>query len=512
MKSPEDIPGYPQNDYLTNLRKYQELEQWFTGEALREVINTQTSAVEKFPIRINPVYRTVLKHAQSLFGEYQDDAEGPLVMPKVRKLDGSSDDTTLKYEQILEALWSDNSGSASQMRNGIFSQIYGNCVFRLAYDPFDKFLTNRLRIDHIVPYEFVGYSYPDNPWMFNEAWIIRKISRKTAAQYGYEVDQPTAYYIEKWTTMEYGIYINGDPISMVFEDEDFVFQNENPFGFVPFVQIPHIWAVDPNGDSLITDTVTGIVKEYNARFADAGDAISSDTHVTAVMKNVRGTPQVINITPNLRVINLGSTQSLTGAGDKEPGLEFPERQRLAPTIIDVLRELYSEYRREVSVPAVAEGEDEGSQRSSLTLTTRMQPLAAHIRMERINWSVALRILHRMGLIMLATIGTPGVVAEEINGLRISSRWYPILPRDREMLINELSVRSSNDLGSIAHLLDLTGDIEDVDAEIEKILAWKKQLSEATAKPEESQPESKSSSQSTAAREKKETKKASKSDK
>ena len=59
----------------------------------------------------------------------------------------------------------------------------------------------------------------------------------------------------------------------------------------------------------------------------------------------------------------------------------------------------------------------------------------------------------------------------------------MFPRDREAIINEITARAAADAGSIDTLLELTGDIEDIEAEKKKIIAWKKLLLEAETPPE-----------------------------
>lgn len=483
--SPDSIPGFPRTEYSMQSDAYRELEKWYTGEALKEQYTTKKGVVDKFPIKINPIYRGVNKHAQTLFGEILDGESGPLVAPNIRNKKREKDDTTDALEDALVTMLTDSSAISTYLRNGIWSQIYGNSVLRLAYDPFSEFITTKVRLDGIPPYEFVGFPYHDDPWRFRQAWIIRKITRDQAEEYGIEVNAPECYYVEKWEPRAYSIYINGEPLSLVMEDDEHVFNGDNPFGFVPFIRIPHILSVSALGDSLITQTVQGLIKEYNSRFADAGDATLADTHTIGVMKNVRGNPTVIDLMSNLRVVNLGSSQSLTGSTDKEPALEFPGHPRLSDSVLGLLNEIYKEYRREVALPSVAEGEDEGSQRSSLTLTTRLQPLSSHIKMERINWNVGLAIMYKMALMMMSQIGTISATREEILGLKYASKWAPTLPRDRDLLMNEIAVRSANDIGSTDHFIEMAGDIENIEEELKRILDWKRKIAEIEAA---SQPE------------------------
>jgi hypothetical protein len=139
-------------------------------------------------------------------------------------------------------------------------------------------------------------------------------------------------------------------------------------------------------------------------------------------------------------------------------------------------ELYDHFRREAFVPAVADGEDEGSQRSSLTLAIRMWPLFSHTSMERVFWGDALSIVDGMLLSMSSTLPSEFSARDwkKMLDMRIERNWSPVLPKDREVFINELVSRASTKLGSLKHLLSLIDDVEDPDGEYEEI---KKQLQE-----------------------------------
>jgi hypothetical protein len=144
-------------------------------------------------------------------------------------------------------------------------------------------------------------------------------------------------------------------------------------------------------------------------------------------------------------------------------------------------QLYQHFRREAFIPAVADGEDEGSQRSALTLAMRMWPLLSHTSMERVYWTDALSLLDGM-ILRIGKEHSLGGITEELLGMRIERRWAPMLPRDREVFINELVNRAGGNLGSIKHLLSLLDDIEDPEGEWEAIKVQIKEMAEAMPKP------------------------------
>jgi type VI protein secretion system component VasK len=95
-------------------------------------------------------------------------------------------------------------------------------------------------------------------------------------------------------------------------------------------------------------------------------------------------------------------------------------------------------------------------------------------MERYFWTAGLDVLERMLLKMMLLKSMAKITKEHIK-MRIKQSWAPNLPRDREADVQEWVQRASADLGSIDHLLELTGDVEDIPAEKKLILEWKEAL-------------------------------------
>jgi hypothetical protein len=78
-----ELKGFPYEEYMENLSDYEEMERWITGEALDDTRSSDTGKeVDLYPLKINPLIATVLKHAYALFGEWEDDGR-PLVVPKL---------------------------------------------------------------------------------------------------------------------------------------------------------------------------------------------------------------------------------------------------------------------------------------------------------------------------------------------------------------------------------------------------------------------------------------------
>jgi hypothetical protein len=460
---------FPYAEYSENVSRYKEAVSWFTGDALEPPANTDKKT-EPYPIRINPINGTCLKHGYALFGEFSNDSR-PLVIPRmVLDEPEKQRESARKAEKTLNFLWWESFGRSLLLENGITSQIYGGCVFYIRYVPWEKGRRIPFRIERMNPDCFVGTQVYGDPYRLQEGWVIKNIRPIDARQYGVDVPEGfPAYWMENWDQEKYKITINDKLISYTKNGVDMKGEGDNPWdGIVPLVYIPHIRAGNFYGQNNI-DHLKGIVKELNLRFADFGDAVNSDAHSAVAVRNTQGTPRITHLANGMEVVDLGSAVGITGNEPDPDILEVRKAMASAP-MNTMLNSLYDQYRRDASHPAVADGEDEGSQRSAATLVARMWPLTSHINMERINWTGGLDWLTVVALRMMKIKGVGGITEEHLD-MRVRQEWAPILPKDREQYINELTNRVSANLGSLEHLLEMTGDVEDVDDEMRKIKEW-----------------------------------------
>lgn len=474
------IPGFPYLEYSNLQERYTNQAHWFSGRALDETFKVENKDVEKYPIRINPFPATCMKHAYALFGEVSDDSR-PLVLPKFVVPMGKRKElkeTIEAAEDTMNYLWWENFGRTLQMKNGILSQMFGGCVFGLKWVPWESYRTLHIKIESIDPRFFIGFPIPGDEYRLKEAWIVKPIDWSAAEYYGVKVEPNTpTYWIEHWTPQKYSFTINGKPITNVPEaGEDWKSSGDNEFGFVPYVYIPHNRITGFYGTN-VYDALTGIVKEYNLRMADYGDAVSQDAHNHVVMSNTQGSPQIRRIDDGLKAIDLGNSAAITGS-EHEPKMYELRKPSASVPMKDLTVSLLKEYRRGAFLPAVADGEDEGSQRSGETLMIRMWPLISHTSSERYFWTGGLDWLTRMALIILRAKGE-GAITDEHLAMRTKHDWAPPLPKDREAVVNEAVNRMSTNLGSPQKLMDMLGE-EDPDETTEELLEWLTALAEVTA--------------------------------
>jgi hypothetical protein len=154
-----------------------------------------------------------------------------------------------------------------------------------------------------------------------------------------------------------------------------------------------------------------------------------------------------------------------------PGSDPPEMGRMdTPTTSgsihsELPKSLMDLILKEGSVPAVAFGEDQGSQRSAMTLAFRMWPLTSHIRRERAMWTEGFKRVNAL-IVKLAVANK--LLPQEALKLLPVVKWYSITPRDRLDLVNEMVLRKQAGLISTKHALIMLGQGEDLDDEIAEI--------------------------------------------
>jgi len=474
-----DVPGFPYETFEALNAKYKEAERWFTGAVLEDEgwVDDQT---DLYPLKINPVIGLCMKHAQTLFGTVEDDAR-PLVRPKLvpqKSDDEAEKESIAACEETLFNIWHENHGRGIMMENAILSQIYGGCIFKVIYTPSNE--RRPIKIEKINPKSFIGIPKNGDHYRLSEVWVVKRISLREAQKLGYRGTDDAPWYIEHWTDDEQNIYVNEQIATQVLEDGTVhPYTGQNEWGFVPFVYIPHIRIGSFIGINTF-DHVKGLIKELNLRFGDYGDAVNTDSHTTVAYKNTRGKPTVDMLTPAIEGFDLGDAEALGGNGP-DPDM-FDIRggtQKASQPMKVLLDEIYKQIRRDAALPAVADGEDEGSQRSGLTIAMRFWPMTSHIDIERIFWTTCMNVFTEYIIMIAATLGYGDITEQHIN-YRIMQKWAAPLPRDREADVQEWAQRAANNLGSIEHLLELTGDVEDIPAMRKQIIAWLTDLAQIEA--------------------------------
>ena len=458
---------------------------WFTGKTLEERDQSQPKGKDgtyplKYPLQINPVRSAARLHAYALWGETQDTSE-PLVkitcQPKedtdaARSLAAEADTAILDVEY-------ENAARTQDLDMGLSSQSLGGMVMKVGWDPTDINLPNGVRYEYYDPRSFHcrwrGKDYR-NLW---DAWILLKISKETALMYGVELKQDGVYR-EYWGRGEHWIKIDDE---VALDSNKNELKGDNPFGFVPFIYVPHERANDFWGNSIVEASVIGIAKELNSREADIGDYIRSGVNSSLwIANNKTGYPVRKTLEDGQSIYHLGRSLG----NEPAPQMDRVQAPQLPEGADKFSERLLENVRTTMSTPEIAYGKEEGTQRSGVTLYSRMWPMLAHVLQERGYWTEAKTIRAEMTLKILAKMKRHEI-SEKHLGLRKRAKWHPMVPVDRQQLVEEVIRRRQEDAISIELMVEKFGDAPDNKVEVQRILDIEERAAELAAKSKPQQP-------------------------
>jgi len=452
---------------------YLEYIEHFEGVWLDEKMADNETLV--YPLKLNPIRLAAMLHVGFLFGEVTDSA--PAMVPMTVEKWGSGEEnagTTQKLTSILNRILYENDARELEQEGGLVAQVLGGVVFGERYDPTRK-QEGKLPIAIDSPgteYFFPYYSTGEHYKLLRV--IIQYYMDAVEAQqrYGILDARGNVLFRAEWTSDSAEITIDGKSV-------EWEGQGPPPLGCIPFTYIPHIRDGGFYGRSLFHN-MRGLAEGVNERYADIGDKIADDARQIPWVSNCRN-PAVRDLGNGVLIGDLGSTQP----GQDEPRMYFPSHSGVTTAATQWASDLLTLARTEASTPPIVYGQDEGSQRSALTLALRMIPLIKHINAERTHWSKGLSELSHRILRLCAAKGIEGVTHAEIQGLRIWPEWAPILPRDSESELNRIILRLNNGLITPEQALVAMQDVRDVKTALELIkkhLEWKASLGKQTENP------------------------------
>lgn len=491
-----DFPvSFPYSRWTAQQMKYLNYWRWFTGEIWEETIkgaqDKSGAPVYKFPLKVNLIKSAAMKHNYVLFGEMPDTNESAVpirVSAKVEDDLAPPEDSlkkmAKKMENSINDIWNENNGRILQVEGGLIQQFLGGIAYKLTWDPFNEDLEYGIKVEMIIPDFFMPVWDTTDPDNLLEAFIVWRVpAREAYLKYKYQPvnsggpSPEYLLYVEHWTKDTISISLGGQPLKYVVEMTDdngtvtdsasVTYDGQpNPFGFIPIVYIPRERAGSYYGLSIIDD-VMGLSKEINARMADVGDVIAESSHREVYIRNVTGT---------VRTRDIGGLRPVTDLGQSGPGQDEPDVLSIDPPTIPAgltgyHEDLRKQYLRDAFISSVAEGEDEGSQRSALTLAFRMWPLTSKARSIRSYWTNAFIRLTKMMVKMAAYHKRGGLTVDMLRKVDIRCEWSPMVPRDREQLVNEMTLLLQEDSITPRSVLTILGSVPDPYQEVEELKQW-----------------------------------------
>jgi hypothetical protein len=448
---------------------YTEMWDYFNRDVFDETVK-ESSDDKKYPLGINLFETACSNHRAALLGEFGDEV--------LRFRVESRNQDKNEIEQTIKRIMSASSLGALMVEGGLLCEVFGGMVVRVVYDPWRQ----NVRIRMVNPANFYPIWDPEDYHRLLEVYVGTYVDARTAFL-KYHVDVGTrdgtnqAVVVEHWTSEMYEVTVDGEPaywdmgrrypMSGVN-----VFKDASGQGIIPFEYFARDRAGDFYGTPLGKNALR-IQDEYNLRHTDVGDAVMAATHKATFVRNrPKGTKGLEHLHDS-RVKNLGMNA---------PGRDAPEVFALStgevPEVaLAWLKDMRDTARTSMFTPPVSYGQDEGSQRSALTLAFRMWPLTSVVRSTRGLWASSFDSLIRKVIVVAASKG----LGYNLNlryvqdSYRYVSMWAPMLPRDREGEVNEVVVRKQSGLISIETALVKLEDREGewIDAEVKRIKADQK---------------------------------------
>jgi len=488
--------GFPFHLWEKQQQRYRHNWKWFTGEYLSESAGKTRSGepIYKFPLRINPIKNFSRKHAAMLLGEPSENNARLLIKPNVRvkNLTGDKPDEAKveqgKYLQnLLNEVWTQSNANSIFTENATLSQFLGGSYITLNYEPWHTDLIIPIVAHSIKPDFVLPIWSPTEPFELLEAFIVYRVPEATAIEmWGYEPDGSRnganmVTFCEHWTRTKHWVYLDGKPLTAKYKTADgseySVSYNgaDNIFGFVPVFYKPRTREGNFYGNDIVAD-IEGLTLEYNGRLADSGTAMKRTAHRKWFGRNITQNPRQKMFDADTWYADLG----MENPSVKSPPDIWPEDPpKWTEVFNNFNKDIWNQLLREGNMTKIALGEEEGSQRSAISLAIKFWPMVVIARMQRIFWSEALNIVNYRILHMIAILFKQGMLKpiagllkefklEDLKFFEITQDWLPMLPRDREQTVNEVVLLSQANRMSLERAIKVLGDVKDEDEEIERV--------------------------------------------
>jgi hypothetical protein len=400
---------------------------YFDGDIFKERVEVEgvdhSEAPLLYPLGLNLVKMLCIAQTDALFGEWEDQ----IVRFEVRSEVPSSGDHEKAIEMASLIL---NSSNANSMlwEIALERNVYGGGAIKVTPGLAGR---GHIRWTRVPLESFFPIWDPDDPNELLEVWIVIQMTAEQArAKYGFSASAEVVTRVEHWTKAGYENLLEGRRME--------AYSGVNPWGFVPFVYIPHCRTDHFWGLSLTEDIIPA-QDELNGVLADAGEAINYNAHPIRWGVNL---PRAFNqknfaMSPNA-MWDLGRT--LPGAEKPEIGILEAQRP-VPPETFSYVKFIYDWTRTAAFTPPIAFGEDNGGgQRSGQTLEIRMIPMIRANKRSRAYMGEGLaKLLWMAGKILQQKRfdDVPARAVEKFIDGSLIPAFAPIMPQDHQGIVDEV---------------------------------------------------------------------------
>lgn len=467
---------FPYSEWHEQTELYSRYWKEFTNESLQRTDPTVKTKSGKeapiYPLEINAVRLFSQVHAGVILGEVADGSTVPYpicVRSRPETEDDSWKEVAKKAEYYIAKVWEDNHGRSIQAEGTLISQFLGGQCYRVTFSPTDDRIT-QIRIELIYPDFFLPIFRGIGPFDLLEAYMAYMIPGRTA-YLAYGIEKPSSEYVlfmERWNKKDRELFVDGKAVDASLGGVPI--GKRNVFGFVPYVYIPTLLAGGYRGLSIVED-IKKLSDEYNYRMADLGDAVDRAINPARWGKNL-GADITVRRVDNLTVYDIGTKRA---GVDGDPAVEVERDPALSQSLANIPETLWSIMLRVARIAPIALGEDEGSQRSALTLAFRMWPTTSRAIQVRLNIDVGMCQIAKYILRIASTKNLiPWLPQDWENNLAFNVNFAPLIPRDREQEGNTALLAVQQGIMSVDEAIRVIGITRDPDEEREKIRADKQE--------------------------------------
>lgn len=456
-------------------RRYKLYYQWFTGEVLANVIGTVESTGEKiyqFPLGVNPVRDFSHIHAAVLVGEHNSDYTQPYIRSRFRPRFVDEDSmepfkVARFMSDLVNSVLMDSDINSVIERSALTSQYMGGWVAQLIYDPTFEGLMP-LRVRSVPVQNFYCTWSSDNYDELTNVWVVYRLTAEQArTQYGFTSHKGarSPLFVEHWTKESYSVTVDNEPIvwnGVKMKDV------KNPFPVIPFFYIPRIRSDGFYGLSLVSQ-IHGLMKEYNSRLADYGQAVKDTTRPILVVHDAKSI-EAVDIDEGIVAYDMGMT---TPAQKVAPEMSTIPLAYLNQEVSKLPKTLFDQMMRSAQVSSIGFGQDEGSQRSSRTLSARMWPTTSITKTQRTHWTrgfneIAKLILFMYNELKINIPNTPSISRDWHKFFTVGQDWLPQIPRDSEQLVSNMVLLKQSGLVSARTAIESLGYTPNWEVEAQRI--------------------------------------------
>jgi hypothetical protein len=434
-----DPHWYQAYNYM--LGKYEWYRYYYSGEIFKELADPKRpqESEKKYPLRINLTREWADMLSGYVFGQW-DESVVTFTAQRRKQESGNiakeEEKRCSAMEDFLRDHWVLNDNNAHADVAATDCMVYGGSVVKTYISgDFDK----RIKDEWIAPDIFMPRWHPMDVNMLLETIIAYVISREDArdifnlSQLQYKGLPQAVTVWERWSEKSFSIHVEDITIKDV----------KNPVGFIPYTYIPRMRSHAANfgyfGISTLDDTIA-LQNEVNERAADIGDGVAYSSHPIRVVTNYMGS-EALEVGPD-SLWNLGF-----GLGGREPKAYTLDTRTNYDEAMKYVKAIEHMGRTSAHLPAIAFGEDEGSQRSGTTLLIRFLPLTQEVRRTRIYWTSAMRQMAMKALALRSREEGAGFTPEDLDGRILNPNFAPVLPKDVAEKVEEWAVRINSGFGT-----------------------------------------------------------------